>query len=236
MLINPTGTTPTTTTPTATGGVLTGSKDEFLKLFMAQLEHQDPLNPQSGADMVAQLAQFSSVEQATQTNQRLADLASAQAATSSAGLASLVGRDCNAAAADFQLDRGGAPGLQIPGLQITSTTAMTGASVVISDGDGKELRRIAVPAGASSAQIAWDGNDASGAPVRPGSYHITVEPGTTSGTIASQWRGRVDAVELGASGTRLRMGGVLLTPGDIQTIGQLSPLSTQSLSNLGATQ
>jgi flagellar basal-body rod modification protein FlgD len=232
MAISPIGTTPTTQAPPATGGALTGSKDEFLKLFMAQLEHQDPLNPQNGADMVAQLAQFSSVEQATQTNQHLADLASAQAATSSASLSSLVGRDCNAAAADFQLDRGGA----VPALQVTSTSAMNGASLVISDSDGKELRRIAVPAGVSSAQIAWDGKDASGAPVAPGSYKITVDPGTTTGTIASQWHGRVDAVELGASGTRLRMGGVLLGPSDIQTIGLSSPLTTQNLSNLGAPQ
>jgi flagellar basal-body rod modification protein FlgD len=234
MFINPTGTTPmtTTATPPATGGVLTGSKDEFLKLFMAQLEHQDPLNPQSGADMVAQLAQFSSVEQATQTNQHLADLASAQVATSSASLSSLVGRDCNAAAADFQLDRGGS----VPPLQITSTTAMNGASVVISDDSGKELRRIAVPSGVSSAQIAWDGKNASGAPVPPGSYHVAVEPGTTSGTMSSQWHGRVEAVELGAGGTHLRMGGVLLSPGDIQTIGLSSTPITQSLSNPGATQ
>jgi flagellar basal-body rod modification protein FlgD len=219
-------------TPTATGGALTGTKDEFLKLFMAQLQNQDPFDPKTGSDMVAQLAQFSSVEQATQTNQHLADLASAQAATSSASLSSLVGRDCNAAAADFQLDRGGA----VPPLQLTSTTAMTGAAVVISDASGNALRRIAVPAGTASAQITWDGNNASGTPVPPGSYHVAVEPGSTSGTIASQWHGRVDAVELGTTGTRLRMGGVLLGPGDIQTIGQSSTPIPQSLSTPGATQ
>jgi flagellar basal-body rod modification protein FlgD len=198
---------------------------------MAQLEHQDPLNPQNGADMVAQLAQFTSVEQATETNQHLADLASAQAATSSASLSSLVGRDCNAAAGDFQLDRGGAA----PPIQLTATSAMSGASVVITSGDGKELRRIAVPAGTASAQIAWDGNDASGSPLPPGSYHLAVEPGTTTGAIAAQWHGRVDAIELGATGTRLRMGGILVGPRDIQTIGQSStPLTQSSSSNLGA--
>ncbi|TMQ08727.1 MAG: hypothetical protein E6J90_32710 [Deltaproteobacteria bacterium] len=207
------------TTPTATpatGGALTGSKDEFLKLFMAQLEHQDPLNPQDGASMVAQLAQFSSVEQATETNQHLADLAAAQSSTSSASLSSLVGRTCNAGAADFQLDRGAAP----PALQVTATGAMTGASVVITDDSGKEVRRLAIPAGATSTQVAWDGATASGAPAAPGSYHITVEPGTTSAAITAQWHGRVDAVELTSNGPRLRIGGVLLAPGDIRTIGQ----------------
>jgi flagellar basal-body rod modification protein FlgD len=206
----------TSAAATPTSGALTGSKDEFLKLFMAQLEHQDPLNPQDGAGMVAQLAQFSSVEQATETNQHLVDLAAAQASSASASLSSLVGRDCNAAAADFQLDRGGT----VPGLQITSTTAMNGASLVITDDSGKEIRRIAIPAGATSSQIHWDGNTATGAPAVPGSYHVAVDPGTTSGTITAQWRGRVDAVELTNGTTQLRMGGVLLAPSAIQTIGQ----------------
>ena len=220
MKIDPT--TATNTPPKATGGALTGSKDEFLKLFMAQLEHQDPLDPKNGADMVAQLAQFSSVEQAQQTNQHLIDLANAQSSTSSASLSNLVGRDCNVAAGDFQLDHGSAPPIQV-----SSTSAMKGASVVITDDNGKELRRIAVPAGATSAQIAWDGKTAAGTPAAPGTYHITVDAGTTTGTITSQWHGRVDAVELTSDGPRLRMGGVLLAPGDVRTIG----LSNESIQN-----
>jgi flagellar basal-body rod modification protein FlgD len=219
----------TTTAPASTPG-LAGSKDEFLKLFMAQLEHQDPLDPKNGADMVAQLAQFSSVEQAQQTNQHLIELAAAHAASSSASLSSLVGRDCNAAAAEFQLDRSGAA----PAIQLTATGAMKGATVVISDDSGKELRRIAVPSGVSSAEIAWDGRTSSGVPAVPGRYRITVEPGTTSGTITSQWHGRVDAVELTPEGPRLRMGGILLAPGDIRTIGLTSD-QTQNLSGPGAT-
>jgi flagellar basal-body rod modification protein FlgD len=209
-----------TETSTPTAGALAGSKDEFLKLFMAQLQHQDPLDPKNGADMVAQLAQFSSVEQAQQTNQHLIELTAAQASNSSASLANLVGRSCHAAAASFQLDHDGAP----PPLQVTATGAMTGASVIITDDSGKEIRRLAIPSGATSTQIIWDGMAASGAPAAPGSYHITVEPGTTSATISSQWQGRVDAVELTSDGPRLRMGSVLLTPGDIRTIGQTSPV------------
>jgi flagellar basal-body rod modification protein FlgD len=213
----------TATTP-STSGALTGSKDEFLKLFMAQLEHQDPLSPQDGAGMVAQLAQFSSVEQATQTNQHLVDLAASQASSASASLSSLVGRDCNAAAADFQLDRGGAA----PALQVSSTSAMNGASLVITDDGGKEIRRIPIPAGATSTQIHWDGNTATGAPAVPGSYHVTVDAGTTAGAITAQWRGRVDAIELADGTTRLRMGGVLLAPSAVQTIGQTTGQSTGS--------
>jgi flagellar basal-body rod modification protein FlgD len=217
-------TTSATAASTAANHALSGSKDQFLKLFMAQLENQDPLNPQNGADMVAQLAQFSSVEQATETNQHLADLASAQAATSSASLANLVGRDCSATAGDFQLDRGGGA----PAIQVDSTSAMTGASLVITDAGGSELRRLAIPSGASSTTVSWDGKDASGALVAPGSYHLAIESGTTTGAISAQWHGRVDAVELGSDGSRLRMGGVLLAPSDIRTIGLTTTSTTPS--------
>jgi flagellar hook assembly protein FlgD len=96
---------------------------------------------------------------------------------------------------------------------------MKGASVVITDDAGKELRRIAIPDGTSSTQIAWDGKDASGKQLAPGSYHVKVDPGTTTATITSQWTGRIDAVELTPDGPRLRMGDLLLSPGDVRTIG-----------------
>lgn len=38
-------------------------KDDFLKLLVTQMQYQDPLNPQSDTDYIAQLAQFSSLEQ-----------------------------------------------------------------------------------------------------------------------------------------------------------------------------
>lgn len=38
-------------------------KEAFLQLLVAQLKNQDPLNPADGAEFLAQLAQFSSLEQ-----------------------------------------------------------------------------------------------------------------------------------------------------------------------------
>lgn len=46
-------------------------RDEFLKMLVAQLKNQDPLNPMDGKDMAAQLAQFSTVEQLIQMNKTL---------------------------------------------------------------------------------------------------------------------------------------------------------------------
>ena len=43
-------------------------KQEFMKLLTTQMQYQDPLNPQSDQDFIAQLAQFSSLEQMQNLN------------------------------------------------------------------------------------------------------------------------------------------------------------------------
>mgnify|MGYP000952721027 CR=1 FL=1 len=56
------------TLPTNPSGM---GRDEFLKMLVAQLKNQDPLNPMDGKDMAAQLAQFSTVEQLIAMNKSM---------------------------------------------------------------------------------------------------------------------------------------------------------------------
>jgi flagellar basal-body rod modification protein FlgD len=47
------------------------SKDAFLQLLVAQMRHQDPLQPSDGVQFLSQLAQFSGLEQSIQLNQEV---------------------------------------------------------------------------------------------------------------------------------------------------------------------
>jgi flagellar basal-body rod modification protein FlgD len=66
---------PRTALPTGGKGM---GRDEFLKMLVAQLKNQDPLNPMDGKDMAAQLAQFSSVEQLIELNKSVDEQKAAQ--------------------------------------------------------------------------------------------------------------------------------------------------------------
>jgi flagellar basal-body rod modification protein FlgD len=56
---------PATTTPTAKSPDDQFGKDTFLKLLVAQLRYQNPLDPQDGSQFLAQTAQFTMVEKLT---------------------------------------------------------------------------------------------------------------------------------------------------------------------------
>lgn len=61
--------TPAKAVNSAAGGL--ANENTFLKLLVAQLKNQNPLNPQDGTQFVAQLAQFSGLEQSIQMRQDL---------------------------------------------------------------------------------------------------------------------------------------------------------------------
>ncbi|HEY9840303.1 MAG: flagellar hook capping FlgD N-terminal domain-containing protein [Candidatus Sericytochromatia bacterium] len=61
-------------------------KQDFLNLLMVQLRHQDPLNVQQDKEFIAQMAQFSTLEQTTNLNVAMENLAGFQQMTQGAAL------------------------------------------------------------------------------------------------------------------------------------------------------
>lgn len=62
------------------------SQEEFIRLFLTQLQFQDPLEPVDNREFLAQLAQFTSLEQSRQTSQNTTDLLSMTATTQAVSL------------------------------------------------------------------------------------------------------------------------------------------------------
>jgi flagellar basal-body rod modification protein FlgD len=74
------------TTKTTPGGI---GKDDFLKLLVGQLQHQDPMQPADDSQFIGQMAQFSQLEQETNNAQSTNQIATM---LGHAGALSLMGR------------------------------------------------------------------------------------------------------------------------------------------------
>jgi flagellar basal-body rod modification protein FlgD len=61
-------------------------QEDFLKILLTQLNYQDPLKPLDNQEFLAQMAQFSSLEQTRQLNDRIDTLLTIQSTTQSIGL------------------------------------------------------------------------------------------------------------------------------------------------------
>jgi flagellar basal-body rod modification protein FlgD len=62
------------------------NQEDLFRILLTQLNYQDPLKPMDNAEFIAQLAQFTSLEQARQSNQNVEALLKMQAADQSIGL------------------------------------------------------------------------------------------------------------------------------------------------------
>jgi flagellar basal-body rod modification protein FlgD len=107
------------------------NQKDFLKLLVAQMSAQDPMNPVSNTDFAAQMAQFSTLQttQSMQTN--LAGLESSQAVLQAN---SLLGRTVQVQSAQGATDSGvvSAVGIQAGTPTITVNGQSYGLSAVLS--------------------------------------------------------------------------------------------------------
>src|SRR5215208_4690538 len=80
-----TGTSIWSSKPTKNGGEDMG-KDDFMKLMLAQLQHQDPLKPMDDQAFIAQTAQFNALDEMTKLNKTLSAVLDSQQLAEASGM------------------------------------------------------------------------------------------------------------------------------------------------------
>ena len=202
---------PTTSTPAPSN---TLGKDDFLKLLTTQLQSQDPLSPMDSQAFVAQLAQFSSVEQLQGVSDRLDSLLLAQATSNQLSTGSLVGKQVL-----YRTDHVAYDGAAPAQLQISLDAASDATAMIVSDASGRVVRAIdlgARPAGPFSTS--WDGLDGAGNPLPAGAYGLTLSATRQDGTPVHadvRARGTVSGVTFDGGAPQLLVGGDTLKMSDV---------------------
>lgn len=206
------------------GGELTQATEEsmgredFLKLLMAQLEHQDPLSPVENHEFVAQLATFSSLEQQMVANQRLEELQLAQLSASNAQLASFIGQDVTARGDQVSITGG-----DVEPLGFVLDESAAAVDITVSDAAGRIVysgQRTNLSSG--SHQEPWPGVDDSGNPLPDGTYTVSIEASDANGdpvSASTLIEGVVTGISFDNGYPELLVGDARIAPADILSIG-----------------
>jgi len=154
-------------------------QEDFLKLMTAQMSNQDPFQPQSNTEMIAQMAQFSTVTGIQQLNNTMSNVQTEIAQNRIATAASFVGRTVLVPGSTALADStGGISGA------VDLPAAASGLTVQISRSTGELVKTLDLGANPSGlVGFSWDGKDADGNPI--GDNHYTVKAIMTAGTTQS---------------------------------------------------
>lgn len=154
----------------AAGMKLAEDFTQFLTLLTTQLQNQDPLNPMDSTEFTNQLVQFTQVEQAINTNQKLDHLVQMQMSSMTNMALSYVGLDVTYPSVELAFD-GENP------TQITYSLAEEAreAYVNIRDENGTLVFNGPVPRDVGTKFFSWDGRDKDGKMLPAGTYSFTID-------------------------------------------------------------
>ena len=182
--IKRTTTSAATTTTTSNSSSL--NQNDFLKLMTAQMQNQDPFNPVDNTQMVAQMAQFSSLAGISEMNTTMKAISDKLGATSASDAMAYVGKTVlTEGSTAYGRNTGGIAGsVELP-------SAVTSVNVTISDANGVAIKTMQLGAHAKgTVGYDWDGKDAAGAEAGNGPFTVQVaaqNAGTTVGATSLVW-------------------------------------------------
>ena len=145
-------------------------KDAFLKLLVAQMQNQDPLNPQSNEEFVAQLSQFTQVEQLMDLSSQFDGMYMAMNSVNNTSMTQLLGKEVVAVGNQFfhngesavklhYSSAGPTQGSKLTVYNESGSVVYSGAAGALSEGEGV---------------IEWDGRGVDGQPLPKGNYTFSI--------------------------------------------------------------
>jgi flagellar basal-body rod modification protein FlgD len=182
------GSTTSTTSNNATDPQ--ASQDRFLKLLVAQINNQDPLNPMDNAQMTSQMAQINTVSGIQELNATLKGMADQMSATQSLQGASLIGREALIDGNGLAFEGGVAKGA------ISLPTSATKVSVDIMGTNGEIIDTVDMGA-RSAGQQAFEWNTGSVSPASIAGFAVRASNGAEA--IAATTLSRVKVASVGMS-------------------------------------
>lgn len=196
-------------------------RDAFLKLLVAQMKNQDPLKPQDNSQFVAELAQFSSLEQSMGINERLDALMTQNRGLANTEVANLVGKTATVKGTIVTSDGTGAGSP----VNFTLAGASDSTVVTIKDQNGRVVRTMDLgqkPAGL--AKVSWDGRDDTGLVQPAGAYTVSISAKTADGTtvaVTQETTGVIQSVSFDQGYPALKLSnGVTVPVSDLIRVGQ----------------
>lgn len=155
-------------------------KDMFMRLMLAQMKNQNPLNPQDGTQFLSQLAQFSQLEGIGKINSSIQDMSTMFKSTQTLQATTLVGREVQTDGGTTFFD-----GNNTSTGVIKAGQAATDCIIKVRDSRGATVFTGTLgDIGANESGFAWDGSDNAGNPVPPGNYSFAVEGRIGGKTVA----------------------------------------------------
>ncbi|HEX4353141.1 MAG TPA: FlgD immunoglobulin-like domain containing protein [Polyangiales bacterium] len=193
--------------------------DTFLKLLVAQLQNQDPMSPMQSQDMVAQLAQLSSVQKLSDVDDKLTQLQTINTTGNTMQSTGLIGKTITADTSKLDLGDTGSANAQY---QLGQAAASV--NVNVRDSNGSVVRTMTLEAAAAGQQkFTWDGNSDAGTRAATGSYTFDVTAKNTQGSPVSastEASGLVTEVTYENGAPEVVVGGAHIPLADVTSIAQ----------------
>ncbi len=145
-------------------------KEDFMKLLMAQVTNQDPLNPMDSQGMMDQLTSMGSLEQLVNINESLGSLHDTQRDIVRSNTFSFLDKDVTVRGGGVPVSNG-----EPAGMQFSIPHEAEAVVVNIVGPDGEAVRRMELGAhGSGTHAVPWDGLNNEGNPVADGFYRYNV--------------------------------------------------------------